>query len=246
MARFFVPKKNLSGKRGRIDGQEFVHLRKVLRLGPGDGIVVFDDAGWEHEAVIRELSTEQAEIEILKSYETERESTLEITLGVALTKGEKMDFVVEKAAELGVQKIAPFSAAFTVPKLDAVKSASRNARWQKIALSAAKQCGRTQMPEILPLCTFEALVTSGVKRDLRLIFWESERRQSLAHVHEKYSQAKSVLLAIGPEGGFSVEEAELAKAHGFEPVRIGRRILHAETAAVAALSLVQFLWGDLH
>jgi 16S rRNA (uracil1498-N3)-methyltransferase len=245
MARFFVPQKNLRDGRGRIDGQEFTHLKKVLRLGAGDRIVVFDDAGWEHEAVIRELSTEHGEIEIVRSYEAGRESALDIVLAVALIKGDKMDFVVEKAAELGVKKIAPFSAAFTVPKLDAVKSAARNARWQKIALSAAKQCGRTHVPEILPLCTFETLVKSGAKQDLRLFFWENERGQSLAHVQEKYPQAMSVLLAIGPEGGFSSQEAELAKAHGFEAVGMGRRILRAETAAVAALSLVQFLWGDL-
>src|SRR5688572_13236512 len=140
MARFFVPKKNLRETRGLIDGQELVHLKKVLRLGPGDRITVFDDAGWEHDAVIRKLSAEQGEIEILRSYEAGGESPLQVTLGVGLTKGEKMDFVVEKATELGVQKIAPFTSTFSVPKLDGDKIAARTARWQKIALSATKQC----------------------------------------------------------------------------------------------------------
>ncbi|MGH7852303.1 MAG: 16S rRNA (uracil(1498)-N(3))-methyltransferase [Candidatus Binatia bacterium] len=245
MARFFVPKKNLRDNRGLIDGQEFMHLKKVLRLGSGHRITVFDDSGWEHDAIIRELSAEQAEIEILGSYEAARESALQITLGVALTKGEKMEFVVEKATELGVQKIVPFTSTFSVPKLDVNKIAARTARWQKIALSATKQCGRTQVPEILPLCRFETLVKSEPAQTLKLLFWEDEQQQSLRQAHEKYSQANSLLLAIGPEGGFANQEAKLAKSHGFEPVHIGRRILRAETAALAALTLVQFLWGDL-
>ena len=245
MARFFVPKKNLRETRGLIDGQELVHLKKVLRLGPGDRITVFDDAGWEHDAVIRKLSAEQGEIEILRSYEAGGESPLQVTLGVGLTKGEKMDFVVEKATELGVQKIAPFTSTFSVPKLDVDKIAARTARWQKIALSATKQCGRTRVPEILPLCKFATLVKSDSAQAPKLLFWEDERLQSLRQAHEKYPQTNSLLLAIGPEGGFESQEVELAKSHGFEPVYIGRRILRAETAALAALSLVQFLWGDL-
>jgi 16S rRNA (uracil1498-N3)-methyltransferase len=245
MARFFVPKKNLRETRGLIDGQEFMHLKKVLRLGPGDRITVFDDSGWEHDAVIRGLSAQQAEIEILRSYEASRESPLQITLAVALTKGEKMDFVVEKATELGVHEILPFTSTYSVPKLDLDKIAARTARWRKIALSAAKQCGRTRVPEILPICKFETLVKSDAGQMLKLLFWEDEQNQSLRQAREKYSQTKSLLLAIGPEGGFADQEAELAKSRGFEPVHIGRRILRAETAALAALTLVQFLWGDL-
>jgi 16S rRNA (uracil1498-N3)-methyltransferase len=221
------------------------HLRKVLRLVPGDRITVFDDAGWEHEAVIRQLSADQGEIEILKSYEARTESALHITLGIGLTKGDKMDFIVEKATELGAQRIAPFTSAFSVPKLDQKKIAARVARWQKIALSAAKQCGRARVPEILPLCAFETLVKSETGETLKLLFWEDEAQQSLHETREKYPHVQSVLIAIGPEGGFAPEEAELAKSRGFEPIQIGRRILRAETAAVTALSLVQFVWGDL-
>ena len=245
MSRFFVPRKNLRETRGRIDGPEYMHLKKVLRLGPGDRITVFDESGWEHDAVLRQLAAEQGEIEILRSYEAGRESPLQITLGVALTKGEKMDLVVEKATELGAQKIAPFTSAFSVPKLDVAKIAVRTERWQKVALSATKQCGRTRVPEILPLCKFETLVKSDPAQTLKLFFWEDEQHQTLRQAHERNSQANSLLLAIGPEGGFAHQEAELAKSHGFEPIHIGRRILRAETAALAALSLVQFLWGDL-
>jgi len=244
MARFFLPRKNISDQRATVAGPELGHLRRVLRLGPGDPIVVFDDAGWEHEAVIRSLSAQAAEIEIVRSFQAERESPLELTLAVGLTKGEKMDFVVEKATELGVQAIAPFVSAYTVPKLDHHKIERRGERWQKIALAAAKQCGRTRIPEIFPLSDFEDLVehTTG---SLNLLFWEKEARQTLKQVHATDSDARSILLVIGPEGGFSDQEAGLAQRHEFKPIRLGRRILRAETAAVTAASLVQFLWGDL-
>ena len=244
-ARFFVPRKNLRENRGFMDGQELAHLKTVLRLVPGDRITVFDDAGWEHDAVIRKLSADQGEIEILRSYEPGRESPLQITLAVGLTKGDKMDFVVEKATELGAQTIVPFTSAFAVPKLDARKIAIRTARWEKIALSAAKQCGRTRVPVIRPLCEFQELVSEERPGTLKLLLWEKEQHQSLNEAREKSIETTSVLIALGPEGGFTVQEAELAKANGFERVHMGRRILRAETAALAALALVQFLWGDL-
>jgi len=245
MARFFVPKKNLRDKQGVIDGQELAHLRRVLRLAPGDRITVFDDSGWEHEAVIRNLTADRGEIEIIRSYEAGRESGLRITLALGLVKGEKLDFVVEKATELGVQMMAPFTSAFSVPKWDARKIEARTSRWRKIALSASKQCGRTRVPEILPLREFRALVEDASAETLKLLFWENERHQSLRQTQEKFSRPESVLVVIGPEGGFSEQEAELAKSHDFQLVGLGQRILRAETAAVTALGLVQFLWGDL-
>jgi len=244
MARFFVPRKSINHQRATVEGPELDHLRKVLRLGPGDSIIVFDDAGWEHEAVIRSLSAQLAEIDVLRSFQVERESPLQLTLAVGLTKGEKMDFVVEKATELGAQAIVPFVSTYTVPKLDQRKIEKRGERWQKIALAAAKQCGRTRIPEIFPLVNFENMVqqTAG---PLNLLFWEKEAHQTLKQVHATDPDARSIFLVIGPEGGLSDQEADLAQQHGFKAIRLGRRILRAETAAVTAASLVQFLWGDL-
>jgi 16S rRNA (uracil1498-N3)-methyltransferase len=245
MARFFLPRKQIHDGHGIVDGQELEHLRKVLRLKPGDPITVFDESGREHEAVIRSLSAEQGRVEILHSHDAQRESPLQITLAVGLTKGDKLDFVVEKATELGVQVIIPFSSAFSVPKLDARKIATRTERWQKIALSATKQCGRTRVPQIEPLCSLQEWLARSQPQGVKLFFWEKEAQCSLRQLHEKYSSAQTVLLTIGPEGGFSAEEAELARRCGFELAHLGRRILRAETAALTALTLVQFLWGDL-
>jgi 16S rRNA (uracil1498-N3)-methyltransferase len=245
MARFFVPRKNLCGDRGLIDGQELVHLSKVLRLAPGDPITIFDDSGWEHEAVIRALGAQQGELEILRSYQPERESPVQITLAVALTKGEKMDFIVEKATELGVQTIIPFVSSYSIPRLDESKIVKRGERWQKIALSAAKQCGRTRMPQISPVFEYRKLLDDALPQTLKLIFWEKEQQRSLYQVHERRGDVEAVLIVIGPEGGFTAEEAQMAQRQGFEPVELGPRILRAETAAVTAIALVQFLWGDL-
>jgi 16S rRNA (uracil1498-N3)-methyltransferase len=245
MARFFVPGKNLRDNIAVIDGPELVHLRRVLRLAPGDQVTIFDDSGWEHEAVIRSLNVEHGEMEIIRSYEAGRESPLQVTLCIALTKGEKMDFIVEKATELGVQTIIPFASSYSVPQLDATKIMKRTERWQKIALSATKQCGRTRVPEVRSLSDYGKLVSEPWPQTLKLIFWEKEELRSLHQVHAKHGDARAVLLVIGPEGGFTVEEAQLAQRQGFKPVEIGRRILRAETAAVTAVTLVQFLWGDL-
>lgn len=245
MARFFLSRGSIHDGRGTVVGAELKHLRRVLRFRPGDHIIAFDDAGWEHEAVIRALHEEQGELEILRSYQAERESPLTVTLAVALTKGEKMDYVVEKATELGVQTIAPFISRYTVPKLDDRKGLRRAERWQKIALSAAKQCGRTHLPTILGLCDYRDLIINGASGALKLLFWEKEAEQTLKEVHAKDARVPSVCLVVGPEGGFSAEEAELARAHGYSTLHLGRRVLRAETAAVAAVSLVQYLWGDL-
>ena len=245
MARFFLSRKKIQGRRGTIDGQELEHLRRVLKFAPGDHITLFDGMGWEHEAVIRSFSVGQAEIDIIQSYQVERESPLEITLALGLTKGEKMDLVVEKATELGVQTIAPFVSTYTVPKLDDRKAEQRVQRWQKIALSAAKQCGRTRIPEIHTFCNFVELARQSFSDSVKLLFWEKETQRTLKDVHATDLQARSLVLAIGPEGGFSEEEAKMAFAHGFSSIRLGPRVLRAETAAVTAISLAQFLWGDL-
>ena len=245
MARFFVPRENIQGKHGIIEGQELEHLRKVLRLGPGEQIALIDDSGWEHQAVIRSFTAASGEVEIIESHQVERESALEITLALGLTKGDKMDLVVEKATELGVQNLIPFISAYTVPKLDAGKSEKRAERWQKISLSAAKQCGRTRIPAIRAICQFKELAQQPFNDSVKLLFWEKGSGHTLKDVRAAAPMVRSVVLVIGPEGGFSEGEANLALENGFQLLRLGPRILRAETAAVTAVSVGQFLWGDL-
>jgi len=245
MARFFLPRERIQDQRGTVIGEELSHLRKVLRLAPGDHVTVFDDTGWEHEAVVRSFSADRGDIDILRSCRPDRESSLQITLALALTKGEKMDWVVEKATELGVQTFVPFVSSYTVPKLDDRKMATRIGRWQRIALSAVKQCGRTAVPRILTLCELREIVEQPGTDTLKLFFWERENHLTLKQIYKTKPDSRALLLVVGPEGGFSATEAEDARQHGFELVRLGRRILRAETAALAAVTVVQFLWGDM-
>ncbi len=191
------------------------------------------------------LSEDRGEIEIIRSYQVNNESPLKTTLALGLTKGEKMDWVVEKATELGVHTVVPFLSDYTIPKLNERKVAQRSERWQKIALSAAKQCGRVRIPEILALSEFCDLLETVSLDALRLLFWEKEREQRLSDLKEARATISEVFVMIGPEGGFSAHEAALALGQDFKAVRLGPRILRAETAAVAALSAVQLLWGDL-
>lgn len=245
MARFFVFRENLRGETATVTGQELDHIRKVLRLAPGDPVTLFDDSGWEHEGVIRSYAARSGEIAILKSFQPERESPLRVTLAQALGKGEKMEWVVEKATELGVAQIAPFVSSRTVPRLDRAGSEKRRARWQKIALSATKQSGRTKVPEILEITDFPTLVRHAWPCALKLLCWEGESQLNLTQLHRETPSVESLLLATGPEGGLSPDEVAEATRNGFKSVGLGKRILRTETAALAALSLAQFLWGDM-
>jgi 16S rRNA (uracil1498-N3)-methyltransferase len=245
MARFFLRKENIKDNRATIAGEELNHLRRVLRLKPGDRITLFDDAGREHEALVRGFGENHGDVEIIKTNRVDRESPVEVILAVGLTKGEKIDFVIEKATELGVSAIAPFVSQFTVPKLDDQKMARRSSRWQKIALNAAKQCGRTRIPDVLQLTGFGELIQRRRPNALKLLFWEREAHEKLQDIYDRCRDVREIMIVIGPEGGFSKEEANEAVDNGFTSVRLGQRILRAETAAVAALAIVQSWWGDL-
>src|SRR4051794_11375755 len=196
MGWFFVPQQKIRGNEGTRIGAELDHLRRVLRLRAGDRVTIFDDTGREHEAVIRSLMDDCGRLEILRTYEADRESSLHLILALGVTKGDKMDFVVEKATELGVNKIAPIFSQYTVPKFDEKKIAKRGERWQKIALSAAKQCGRTRIPEINSPCEFRALVERPWDETVKLFFWEGERRQTLGHARETIGDCRSILAII--------------------------------------------------
>jgi 16S rRNA (uracil1498-N3)-methyltransferase len=244
MARFFLPRIEIREDRAAITGAELNHLR-VLRLRPGDRVTLFDDAGWEHEGVIGSLEQDRSDIAIVRSYQVDNESPLKVTLALALTKGEKMDWVIEKATELGVNSVVPFVSTYTVPKLNEKKAVQRSARWRTIALNAAKQCGRVRIPQISAVTEFRGFVQAATPDALRLLFWEKEAQQGLSEIKKSQATVGQVVLTVGPEGGFGSQEAALALEHGFQPVRFGPRILRAETAAVSALSAVQLLWGDL-
>jgi 16S rRNA (uracil1498-N3)-methyltransferase len=231
--RLFVSSGAVSGGRVRVTGAELRHLR-TLRLGPGDGLIVFDERGREHRVVLEQVGARAAEGEIVGTSEARRESPLDLVLAPALLKGTKMDLVVEKATELGVRRVAPVVSRYTIGQRGHVE------RWRRIALAAAKQSGRTTIPTVddpAPL----ADVLQAPWPGLRLLAWEDEHAATLTALP---AAATAVVVLIGPEGGFHADEVTAARAAGFTTVKLAGRVLRAETAAIAATALCQHRWGD--
>ena len=234
MLRLFVPRAGAEGARIRITGPELRHLR-TLRLGRGERLVVFDEHGDEHEVRLEHLGGRVAEAMILTTHRPMRESRLDLTLAPALLKGTKMDLVIEKATELGVRRIAP------ILSRHAIGQGARLERWRRIAVAAAKQSGRTDVPVVngpVPLGELVRAAWGG----LRLIAWEGERDVPLATLPPA---APAVVVVVGPEGGFADDEIADARAHGFVTVTLAPRVLRAETAAITVAALCQHRWGDL-
>jgi 16S rRNA (uracil1498-N3)-methyltransferase len=238
--RFFAPPSafNFGKQTVTLTEDEARHLREVLRLKPGDEVSVFDGEGKEFRASVTEARRESATLELENEINPARpESPLQITLAVALLKGEKFDLVVQKATELGVTKVLPLITRHADIKLrDQADAAKRVTRWQRIALEAAKQSGRAVVPEVsLPIALESAF------KNPCLLF--SERGgQGLEQILEPLG---SVTAIVGSEGGWSDEELEQARAAGAQIVTLGGRILRAETAAITAAALQQHRFGDL-
>ena len=237
--RFFAPPSafNFNKHTVTLTADEARHLREVLRLKPGDAVSVFDGEGKEFRAVVAQARHEFAELELHEEIQAARpESPLHITLAVALLKGEKFDLVVQKATELGVTKFVPLITRYADIKLrDEADATKRVARWQRIALEAAKQSGRAVVPQVnLPLAL------QSILKNQCLLF--SERGgHGLTQI-----DTDALTAIIGSEGGWSDEELDQARAAGVQIITLGGRILRAETAAITAAALLQHRFGDLN
>jgi 16S rRNA (uracil1498-N3)-methyltransferase len=236
--RLPVPKERIAD-RVVLTRAERHYLADVLRLGPGAQLEVFDGEGRRFAA--RLVSTEEMELTALAAQER---SARTIVLAQALSKGEKMDLVVQKATELGADAIHPWRAARSVVKLDERHAAERVRRWQRIAEQASRQCGRAVVPPVRPVGALDdVLAQAKVAGALVLVLFEKERARRLS---EALAQtAGPVVLVVGPEGGWSAEEIARAEKHAAVPVSLGRSILRTETAGLAALCVARFLEGEL-
>jgi len=244
MRRFLVKPEQISGKRVSILGDQVKHLRQVLRLKSGEKVIVLDGLGASYLVALEKVTEDIVQGEMLEKIKLDSEAPLEITLVQSVLKGEKMDWVVQKATELGVNRIIPLSSERTVVKISASKAEERRKRWEKIAQEAVKQCGRLLVPQIETIQTWEEVRAKFVQYHLVLLPWEEEKTQGLKKVLETVSPQK-VLFIVGPEGGFSGQEAQKAQLEGACPVSLGPRILRAETASLAMLSILMYKLGDL-
>ncbi|MBV7434550.1 16S rRNA (uracil(1498)-N(3))-methyltransferase [Cardiobacteriaceae bacterium TAE3-ERU3] len=221
-----------------LDEDAHRHVVKVLRMREGDGLALFNGDGSEYDAQIIRADKKNLEVEILKAQAVERESELNVTLCVALLKGEAMDFAVQKSVELGVKRIVPFDCARAERRLSGERAAKRMQHWQKIIISAAQQCGRTHLPELVEPQDFIDVLNE--QADLRLLL--SPHHDQLRTLPPR---PDSVALLIGPEGGFEGQEVDAAIAAGWQALQLGPRILRADTAVVTALAVMQAQYGDL-
>jgi 16S rRNA (uracil1498-N3)-methyltransferase len=244
MARFYVPQPRIQNGMLKIEGDEVKHIRKVLRLRAGDEIVVFDGLGKELKGTIVKEGLSSVVIRIQNIFSTKRDSPLEVTLAQSLLKGEKMDYLIQKATELGVKEIIPFFSSRSVPLLEKSRRLKRHHRWERIGVEASKQCGRGSVPKIGPLQNYSDMLQVASKEDLRLILWE-RGGIGLKEILERSKERRKVFFIIGPEGGFNQQEIDEAKRVGFTPVALGRRILRAETASLCFLSILQYERGDI-
>jgi 16S rRNA (uracil1498-N3)-methyltransferase len=237
--RFHAPPSAFTQTSVTLTADEARHLRDVLRLKPGDEVYVFDGRGHEFRCHLTTTKRDSAELQIDAEVEPAKpESLLQLNLCVALLKGEKFDLVVQKATEIGVTKVTPLITRYADIHLrDQADASKRVARWQRIALEAAKQSGRAFVPEIvLPVTFEEALTNEGVG-----VMFSERGGEAL----ESLRPAQSITALVGSEGGWSDEEIEAARMRGFHIVTLGGRILRAETAAIAVSTLLQHLFGDL-
>lgn len=238
VSRLFTPMHLAAGKHIELDDENAHYVRTVLRLKKDAEIILFNGAGGEYLCAVAEVSQKTVQIAINKWLDRSVESPLLVTLGLGISRGDRMDFSVQKAVELGVNHITPLLTERCVVQFKGEKKPQRLLHWQKIVQHAAEQSGRTTLPELTDIEYLQQWVSKqkGLK-----VFLDPYAESTLTDINPIDMQ---VTLLTGPEGGFSGQEREIAKVAGFIPVRLGSRILRTETASLAALAAVQMLWGD--
>jgi len=243
--RVYYPGLLSEGQAIELDTQSSVRIARVLRLKIGDAFTLFNGQGGEYNAHITQLDKRRVVCETTDYNHRSVESPLKICLAQGISKGERMDYTMQKAVELGVDEIIPLMTSRTSVNLSAERQKRRLAHWQAIVISACEQCGRNKVPDVKPIKWLsDWLQMHSSPHNIVLDPCAAQGLKALPY-SEQHLEQQPVTLLIGPEGGLSREEITLAEQHGFTPTQCGPRILRTETAAVAVLSILQSLWGDL-
>lgn len=246
MSKFFVKKDDISGENICISNEDVNHITKVLRLSEKNSIIICDGQGMDYEAEIVQIEKKRILCKILKAVPSETEPEIQVTIYQGIPKAAKMEYIIQKAVELGVHKIVPVTTKYTVVKLEEKKTMENKLeRWNKISIEASKQCGRGKIPSVELPISFDAALKQLQKEDLRLIAYEQERGQSIRDVLKSISNVRRIGILIGSEGGFAEEEVLAAKAAGVQSIGLGKRILRTETAPIAALSILMYEFGEM-
>lgn len=239
MTRIYLPPPLQESTELPLPEEAFRHLVQVLRLRDGDAFVAFCGDGAEYEASLTAVAKRSASARIGTRRQVERESHLHLTLAQCVSKGERMDYTLQKAVELGVQRIVPLLSSHSVVKLDSERWEKKLEHWRGVVISACEQSGRTRIPELVAVQPLDRWLAACDEEGLRLTL------DPLADARiGSLPATRSITLLIGPEGGLSDPEVGAAKVHGFQGIRIGPRVLRTETAGVAALAALQAMFGD--
>lgn len=245
MHRFFIPQ--LYNETMTITGVDARHISKVLRMQPGDELQLVSDDGVSAIAEITAIDAESVSVRCKEKLAESHEPAVRLILAQGLAKGEKMDFIIQKAVEMGAYSVVPVAMEHSVVRLDGAKAQKKVERWQKIAEAAAKQSKRDIIPRVQQVQTMAQMLAAN-ECQTKIIAYECEDKKSLRSALVAAKEAgslTSLLLIIGPEGGISEAELAAARAAGAVPVSLGRRILRAETAGLVAISAIFYETGDL-
>lgn len=234
MPKFFTKTDYIRDNELKIVGEDVSHISRVLRMSEGDSIIVCDGEGNDYDAIITSVSKTEVVAEIKGKYVCDAEPCVDVILYQALPKQGKMEYIIQKNTELGVKRIVP-----VYTKRCVVKPSDKTERWSKVAESAAKQCGRGIIPDVLPTISFDEALKQMKEYDLALMPYECEEEVSLKSVL-KSAKYRTVSIFIGPEGGFDLKEIEAARNSGIRTVTLGKRILRTETAASAVLPIIMY------
>jgi 16S rRNA (uracil1498-N3)-methyltransferase len=243
-SRVYIAPEQVEGDLVHFSGDGIRHVRTVLRLRDGDTLLATDGTGTEY--LLRIASTPEGMGGIIERKESpRRESPLKITLVQAVPKKELMDLVVQKAVELGVSEIRPVLSARTVVSLKGPRQRAREERWERIMAAAVAQSGRTRMPRLRKVQTWDDFLKEPVDVDLKVMLCDGGGNRGLGEVLRAVKNPAGALVAVGPEGGWAAGEVEAARRAGLECAGLGPRTLRSETAGLVALSVLQFVCGDL-
>ena len=248
--RFFVPPPQIRDGEVCLRGSDVWHITKVLRLGMGAHIVVFDGRGHEYRVALERIKRQDIYGRVVEQWEKQTESPLKLSLVQGVPKGDKLDLIMQKATEIGMFELIPLASersywSSASGQMSAAKVHQRLERLSRIGIEAAKQSCRSAVPYIRPIVTVEEFLTAPPDADVKLLLWEEEQGKRLKETLRTIeTPVRSAIVVIGPEGGLTLEEAQQFQASGFQSVSLGQRILRTETAGIAVLSILQYEFGD--
>jgi 16S rRNA (uracil1498-N3)-methyltransferase len=248
MPRFFVPRSLDNQHEITMSGSEAHHMWHVLRLRSGDRVTIFDGVGNECDGEIIGQNRQTVTVRILESRRPRHEPSLPLIMGQSLVKGDKMDFIIQKATEMGVSSVIPFVSLRSVSRLEGPRMEKRLIRWRRIAVESSKQCGRMIPMDVEQVMSFHEILGWSGGHAVRIILWEGAQnrlKSLLRGTGVRNIRAHGVVFLVGPEGGFSEAEVKQAEKAHFTPASLGARILRAEAAGLSLISILQYEWGDM-